>query len=43
MDCGCDNRKDVIFLHGGASGLDVAIILGVPVGILVYLWLKRKS
>lgn len=42
-DCGCEARKEVIFLHGGASSMDVAVLLGVPVGFLIYLFLKGRK
>lgn len=42
FDCGCDQRKEIMFLHGGASGMDVAILLGVPLGLLIFLWLRKS-
>lgn len=42
-DCGCEGRKEVMFLSGGASGMDVALLLGIPLGLVVYLWLKNRA
>lgn len=43
MDCGCESRKEVMFLHGGASGMDVALLLGIPLGVVIYLWLRSHT
>lgn len=29
-----------MFMEGNASALEVAVLLGVPLGVLVYLWLR---
>lgn len=39
MGCGCDKRKETMFLDGGAGALEIALLLGVPLGLVIYLWL----
>lgn len=29
-----------MFQEGGAGALDIAVLLGVPLGVVIYLWLR---
>jgi hypothetical protein len=42
VDCGCDNRKEIMFTRGNAGPTEAAIIAACVIGVAAAYFIGRK-